>query len=105
MEKARADYGRWMDAEALRLHGEIIALAERLRVLCRQMFRGGSFNAEKEEEELDEMWDQLIELCDRFTDHCHTIQIFPGGIGVLVFTDEEENNTSSESEEEIVVEQ
>ena len=107
LEKAKADYGRWMDAKALRMHKEIITLAERIRVLCRQMFRDGSFNAEREEEEFDEMWDQLLELFHRHTDHCHTLQIFPSDIGVLVFTsDEEKSDTSfSESEEEMVVEQ
>ena len=107
LEKAKADYGRWMDATALRMHEEIITLAERIRVLCRQMFRDGSFNAEREEEEFDEMWDQLIELFGRYTDHCHTLQIFPSDIGVLVFTSDEEKSdtSSSESEEEMVVEQ
>ena len=75
MEKARTRDGARMDALALRLQEEILAVAGQLQVHCDQMFRDRSYNEEEESDTFDDLWFGLNDLFKKFSNHCGALDI------------------------------
>ena len=95
MEKTRTRYGARMDALALRLEEDILAVAGRLQSQCQEMFRCEGQDNE-EVDKFDDLWFQLNYLFDEFSDHCQELGIHLYDVCCLSLTDKE---SESESEE------
>ena len=87
MEKVRARDGARMDALALRMEEEILALAGQLNVLCCQIARDQSFS--KEQDTWDDMWFGLNDLFAKFRNHCDELDIHISDVCCLTLTDDE----------------
>ena len=74
MEKTRTMDGARMDALALRLEGDILAVAGRLQSQCQEMFRCEGQDAEVTDT-FDDLWFQLYDLFKKFMDHCEELGI------------------------------
>ena len=98
MEKTRTRDGARMDALALRLEGQILAVAGRLQSQCQEMFRCEGQDDE-ETDKFDDLWFQLNDVFIKFGDHCKALNIYLYDVSCLVLTD---NESESESEEEML---
>ena len=88
MEKTRTRDGARMDALALRLEGEILAVAGRLQSQCQEMFMCEGQDAEVTDT-FDDLWFQLNDLFKKFMDHCEELGIDLYDVCCLVLTDNE----------------
>ena len=101
MEKTRTRDGARMDALALRLEGEILAVAGRLQSQCQEMFRCEGQDDE-ETDKFDDLWFQLNDVFIKFGDHCKELGIDLYDVCCLLLTDKE---SESESEEEMRIQE
>ena len=101
MEKTGTRDGARMDALALRLEGEILAVAGRLQSQCQEIFRcEGEGNEEMDK--FDDLWFQPNDVFLKFRDHCKELNIYLYDVCCFVLTD---NESESESEEEMLIQE
>ena len=97
IEKARANYLARMDALALGMEEEILALAGQLKVLCLQIARDQSFS--EEQDTFDDMWFELNDVFQKFCNHCDGLDIHIYDVCCLTLTDDEVLSSNDEDDE------
>ena len=97
MEKTRTRYGARMDVLALPLEEDILAVAGRLQSQCQEMYRCEGQDHE-EVDKFDDLWFQLNDLFQEFSDHCDELGIHLYDVCCLSLPDKE-SESESESEE------
>ena len=97
MEKARTRDGARMDALALRLEEDILSVAGRLQSQCQEMFACEGQD-DDEVDKFDDLWFQLNDLFQEFSDHCDVVGIDLYDVCCLSLSDKE-SESESESEE------
>ena len=93
MEKTRTRDGARMDALALRLEEDILAVAGRLQSQCQEIFACEGQDDE-ETDKFDDLWYHLNDLFIKFRDHCDELGINLYDDGCLVLTDHESESES-----------
>ena len=99
METTRTRNGARMDALALRLEEDILSVAGRLESQCQKMFACEGLDLD-EVDKFDDLWFQLNDLFQEFSDHCDVVGIDLYDVCCLNLSDKEsESESESESEE------